>query len=485
MNQIKAPFKKQVKRKNQVIVIFPYLFIHEKEGFEIEGHKFKPSYRENIDSEKDDVKTHLLNIAKLFRLGNNEGISHWTYLITSIRNRKDLEVLRAWLDKFMNVLRFSKVRDSNVSPQFCHFNYFIFIIARQQSTETEDFIYYEGILNGENSFNFNLIEGMCDNPYRPLREITPLILSVKEITDNDYFRVFCQSPILFTGTEHQKILRGIEWFNRSFSHEGRGVDQSESMLNVHTALEALLRPQDESAGIKAQMKTALLNLLGHSKELNAWFDSFWKLRNTIVHGDLKPESLMYIHPESRARKGHRRHLDIARGVFMQCLDVVLKIRSDFSLIVFEEELISNEVRINKSMSLLKKLKGQDLTRLCQTDCFADISSLQMNDLSASKKATKDLGALFLPIVKTDLQASVDANGKQALIDAIDRILACQGRKNQFRDLARLYSQLQRSYRDVYFRSVQTLPRDIHILALRGAAYHFFNFAGWRLSTSYD
>lgn len=272
--------------------------------------------------------------------------------------------------------------------------------------------------------------------------------------------------------EDRKILRAMEWFNRSYSHYGRGVDLSEAILNIHTAIETLLRPEEEERGVKAQIKTALLNILGHSKELISWFDKFWKLRNSIVHGDIKPEPLLYIHPEGK--KGHRLHLHIARKIFVKCLNTILKIRVDFPLSGLEEELISNEVRVNKAIKILEKQKNSNLEKIYKTGVLEFISGLRNDEVSADKNKTKKLGELFLPFVKKDLEDNEKQDFKQILIETIDAILKWQG--NNLSDLARLYLKLQENYRHVY--SIEKIDFPVHILALRSAAYNFFSFATW-------
>jgi len=469
--------------KNLVIIIFPYLFIYEKEGFEVDKLKIKPSYKENVENENEEIKKHLINIAKLFRFGRGQQIFGWSYAFTKVSNPKQWWDLKNKLNKLTTILRFSQLSDLKEHSKFDHFNYFLFEIPGEQLVADKDFAYYRGILNGESSFNFDFIKGEAHNPYIPQTELHPLILTVNQIKENDYFKTFYfYKSFILKNDEYRKILRAMEWFNRSYSHYGRGVDLSEAVLNVHTAIEALLRPEEEERGVKAQIKTALLNILGHSKELGRWFDKFWKLRNSIVHGDIKPEPLLYIHPEGK--KGHRHHLYIARKIFVKCLNTILKIRSDFPLLGLEEELISNEVRVNKAIKLLEKLKKQkncNLEKLYETRVLEFISGLRNDDASADKTKAKKLGELFLPFVKKDLEDNEKQGIKQNLIETINKILGWQG--NDLGNLALLYSKLQEDYDSVYFKEKIDFP--LYILALRGAAYNFFSFATWRLLTMFD
>lgn len=485
MAQAKETLRKLAKQQKPLIVIFPYFFIHEKDGFEVEGYKIKPAYLGNLSHEDQNMAKHLLKISRFFKHGGNENISLWSYLIASFRTRKEFEKIKRDLDKLTNILRYSKLRDLRGTHNFEQFNYCMFVNINQSSAIDEGYSFYEGILNGESPLSFTIIDGNPTNFYQPNQEIHPFTFRTDEIINDEYFQVFYKnSSLLFNEKEDKKILRAIEWFNRSFSHDGRGVDLSEAILNVHTALEALLRPQDENRDIKAQIKTALINLLGHSKEVDAWFNSFWKLRNAIVHGDLKPDSFMYTHPESKDKKGHRHQHHVARKIFVKCLDAILKIRADFPLIGLEDELVSNEIRINQAISLLKKNKSRDLPKLYEKKgCFQNIHSLRADEASASKEKVRDLGLLLLPYVKEELNANVKTTDKQPSIDAIEEILAWKG--NDFGELSRLYNILCRVYKIVYFQEAQqatTMP--FHVPALRNATYHFLNFATWRFITLY-
>jgi hypothetical protein len=466
--------------KNLVIIIFPYLFIYEREGFEINKLKIKPSYKENVENEEEQVKKHLLNIAKLFRFGRSQQIFQGSYTFTKVSNTKQWEHLKNELNKLTTILRFSQLSDLKEHSSFEHFNYFVFEITGEQLAADNDFAYYRGILNGESSFNFYFLKGAIHNPYIPQTELHPLVLTVNQIKKNNYFKTFYfYKNFILKNDEDRKILRAMEWFNRSYSHYGRGVDLSEAVLNVHTAFEALLRPEDEERGVKAQIKTALLNILGHSKELGLWFDEFWKLRNSIVHGDITPEPFLYI--PSKGKKGYRHHLYIARKIFVKCLNTILKIRSDFPLLGLEEELISNEVRVNNVIKILKKQKSHDLERIYKTGVLELISGLRSDDISADKIRTKKLGELFLPFVKKDLENNEKQDIKQNLIETINKILEWQG--NNLSDLALLYSKLRSNYHFVYFNKKIDLP--LHVSALRKSAYDFLNFITWRLLTMFD
>ena len=102
-------------------------------------------------------------------------------------------------------------------------------------------------------------------------------------------------------------------------------------------------------------------------------------------------------------------------------------------------------------------------------------------LSVGKKETKDFGNRFLPLVRNDLVNSQgNSTQHQGLIDMIDNVVSWDGKN--FGDLALLYSNLQEHYSFFYF---QELELPVEILSLHNAAYHFFDFASWRLLTFYE
>jgi|GEM_PF-3192250 len=469
------------------IIIFPYLFIREEEGLEVDELKIKSSHKENISKEEERAKNHLLNIVKLLKSVGKEGIPTFSYSFTKISNINELENLKEKLNKLANILRFSQLKNLKERASFEHFNYFIFLTFTEKN-------YYIGFLNGESRFEFYIIDGKpyVEGKLYNIYNIDTLVLSAKQIKEDPYFKIFyTHKDSHLKDNEKKKILRAIEWFNRSYSHYGRGVDLSESVLNIHTAIEALLRPEYEERGVKAQIKTALLNILGHSKELEEWFYKFWKLRNSIVHGDVKLEPFFYIH--TKAKKGHRHHLYIARKIFVSCLDTILRIRLYFPYVMpeLEKELIPNEYRINRSIEILKNQKEYDLKNLCQTEVLQLILDLTMDDLSASKSQTKEFGKLFLPFVKKDLEENenqeiLEENENQeinqVLIEKIDKILEWRG--NEFTELATLYSELKRDYRR-FANESERLNLPTWIQDFRKATLKFLEFATWRLLTIYD
>ncbi len=464
------------KNKNLIIVIFPYLFISQKDGIIIEDLCIKPSFNECIDKEDEKIKTHLLNIARLFRFGDNKQISHWSYLITQVGNRLEFEYLKEKLDKFAAILRYTKLQEINGGTHFCQLNYFIFEIAGDSGITIDNFAYYRGILNGNMEVNFHLRDAIATRAYFPIEEISPLIVDINVIKNNEFFKTFYEhSKLLFKDNEDRKILRSMEWFNRSFSHNAIGLDLSEAIINVHTAFESLLRPEDEERGVKSQIKTAILNLLGHSEEIGRWFDNFWSLRNAIVHGDINLPSFLYVHPKSKSRRGHRHHLYVARNIFIKCLDVILKIRESLPAFGLEEELISNEIRIGRAIKILEKRKRKDLNKLFKEDAFKIISDLRNDDASGNKQDVKKLGELLLKLVKENYKKSKN----DSFTTKIDEILNWKG-KNLY-DLALLYSKLDEGYAIMHKEeNIKISMKNIGLLALKNAVRNFCNFATWRL-----
>jgi len=470
--------------KNQFIIIFPYFSIDELNGIEIDGFHIKPAYMQSILKENALLRFHLLNIAKIFKYGNNYQIAYFSYSIFEYKNTKQYETLKEKLNKLISILRFSQICDLKGFTSYDNFNYFLFDLYWYRKTELENkriIYHYKGMVNGESEYDFNIENNTAQKPYISYNVWMPYEITAKSVIEHEYIKKFYYVPdLLFKGNELAKILRAIEWFNRSFSHYGRGVDLSEAILDIHTALESLLKPTEEKRGVEVQLKTSIFNFLGHSEELNTWFEKFWKLRNSIVHGDIKPESFVYIHPKSIAKKGHKHQLYLARKVFVGCLNAILKLRSEHLLLGFDEELISNEVRINEAIKSIKKNK-RILKKIVKDNTFKYISSLRHDDLSTSKEKTKELGRLLLPIIKDDLKNLKPAykDAKLQMESDIDKILAS---KIKDIELTVLYSDLEHNY-PLGMQNWKNFSSELS--ALRSAAHRFFNFASWRLMPYYD
>jgi len=465
------------KNKTLIIIIFPYLFIHQKEGITIDGLNIKPSFSDCINSEEGDSKIHLMNIARLFRFGNNRTIYQWSYLITHIKNKKEWENLKIKLGKFATVLRYMKLQDINGQANFSHFNYFSFEIAGGSGILGHDSVYYRGVLNGNTGIDFrlNLKEDTATRPYIPAEETYPLVISAND-KNNDFFQKFySDSKLLFKNNEELKILRSIEWFNRSFSHNATGLDPSEAIINVHIAFESLLRPDDEKRDVESQLKTALFNLLGHNEEIGKWSKDFWLLRNKIVHG-LNIQSFLYSNPRSKSKKGHRRHIDIARDIFVKCLTIIIKIRSDLPSFGLEEQLVSNEIRIENAIKLLKGKGRKNLNELSKGGVFRMISDLN-DDLSGNKQDIKKLGELILSLVKKTLEDVIGRNDNSESIAIINKVLGWTD--EDLSGLAMLYSKLE-DYSPIFREDIEILTKNIGILSLGNALYNFCRFATRRL-----
>lgn len=464
---------KQIKSKNLAVVIFPYLFIHNEEGIDFDGIILKPSYTKVIDNEKRKIKEQVLRIASIFKFGVNKQVNQWSYFTFYINSNDQWKQIEQKLNKFVNLLKFSELKDLKDHAKFDQFNYFLFEITRFNLNQKENY-FYNGILNGESSYSFHFRDQIIENPYIPTSSTYPIIFSKDQLSNNSYFHSFYGfSKQLFHGGEEKKILKSIEWFNRSFSHYSRGVDLSEAIINMQTALEALLRPTGEDRSVKAELQTSISNLLGHSVELSRWINSYWKLRNSIVHGDADVESFMYIHELSKRKKGHKHHLHYARKVYVKCLDAILKLRSSFPMVGFEDELLSNEVKLDRALLAIGGKKKISIEKLYKTGVFGTISSLRNDDVSSGREDTKRLGEKLLPLLRENIE---DENIRKK----IDEILKW-GSKD-LGDLAVKYSELETSFSPFYFG---VSPTKIEVLSLYGAVYNFLGYATWRLLTFYD
>lgn len=459
-------FQKNQKNANLTIVIFPYLFIQKE--YNIAGITLKPSFQNIIDQEEPIVKKQLLQIAKFFRYAYNKQVNAWSYHVTHLRNKKDWFFLRDRFNRLTTILRYSKLSESRNNAFFSHFDYFVFEINHLHLDEKSEIQYYEGLLNGEYTIRFHIHKDSVENPFSFHYEMSPLIL---EDLENDKYLQSFFSLSGFSEREEKRLLRAMEWFNRSFvaTHE---VDQADAIIHLESAFEALFKTERD--GIKAQVQSGLIQYLGETDELIDWINQFWKLRCAIVHGDAEIKPFFFQH--RRGSKGHRHHVVMGRKIFSRCIDAFLQLRTTTYSRDIHEELVSNEVRITGAKKILHQKQTNNLK-----DVFRFISGLKQDELSASKKDTAAFGKIFLPFVIKDLQQE----NKKDIVVAIEKILTWSGSK--YGDLALVYSEAFTKYQGFYFSNSYSIsnPIPIETSFLRNAGYTFLDFAIWRLLTFFD
>jgi hypothetical protein len=328
-----------------------------------------------------------------------------------------------------------------------------------------DYEYYECIINGQAKIHFDIRKGKVSVPYFQY-DITPLIM---ENIENNNFYQSIYSSLLLKRKEKERLLKAIEWFNSSFT--SKELDGAGGIIHLETAFEALFKTTHD--GIKPQVKSVIIQLIGESKELLDWVDQFWKLRNGIVHGDVDMPPLWYTH--RKGSKGHRHHLEFGRRIFTRCVDAFLKLKELRYTRDIHEDLISNEVRLKEAKKILQPKKKTAQLK----DAFHFISGLTQDDLSALKKDTAIFGKLFLPHVIRDLQN----NKKSNMASAVEKIIKWSG--SDYVDLAMLYDEAFKKYQKYFFSLLDDINIKNEDRSLRVASYHFLDFAGWRLLTFYD
>ncbi|MEW6002934.1 MAG: hypothetical protein AB1638_09860 [Nitrospirota bacterium] len=459
--------QKNLKKANLTIVILPYLFIPK--GYNIDGLVLKPSFQNIIDKEEPLVKKQLLRIATFFRYARNKQVNAWSYHCTYLKNKENWFVLRNQLNRLTTILRYSKLSEPRANVLFSHFDYFVFEINDLHLDDTSEFQYYEGLLNGENTIGFHIHKESVENPFSFHYEISPLVLD--DLDNDKYLRGLYFSQGSSNDPEDKKILRAIEWFNRSFAST-KEVDQADAIIYLESAFEALFKTDRE--GIKAQVQSGLIQFLGETNELIDWINQFWKLRCAIVHGDAELKPFFFQH--KKGSKGHRHHVVMGRKIFVRCLDAFLQVRASTHTRDIHEELISNEVRIKEARRILQKKSANNLKEV-----FHLISGLKQDETSMSKKDTVAFGKLFLPFVVKDLQDK----SENEIVEAIEKILKWSGSK--YGDLALVYSEAFTKYQGFYFSNSYSIsnPIPIETSFLRNAGYTFLDFAIWRLLTFFD
>jgi hypothetical protein len=465
----------------KVIALFPYLFFESETVTCIDGLVLKSSYKNNIDGEEKEVAEFLIAVAKCFRAARDKEfpIGYWSYAVLDIGTHQEFDDSIKMIGQIADVLRFIALSKKEQRAQYANFNFWMFQLDPRMKLNGE-YVYLESFMNGVLRNGFNVKEGIATNPFLPEENVTPEVILSSDLDNNFYFSaIYIDHNALFKEPlSRQKIIRAIEWFNRSFSHGQRGVDSSEAITNMHSALEALLRPQhDERGSVKPELMAALMVLLGQRMEIAQWFDSFHSLRNSLVHGSVKPVRFQYVHKKGKV--GNRPHLLLARRVFVECLEQILHAAKRLPLFGFEEELIPNEVRIEIGLKLLSSARKSTWSQVASDEAFKQLGRLRTDDISSPKEKALEVGKLLLPLAREELRSSNDNKFDEA-ITQIDTILGWSF-PDDLTLLALAYSNLKMSYQTAYFDQEMTSEQR----SFRAYVYPFIDYAAWRLLAFWD
>ena len=158
------------------------------------------------------------------------------------------------------------------------------------------------------------------------------------------------------------------------------------------------------------------------------------------------------------------------------LTIIIKIRSDLPSFGLEEQLVSNEIRIENAIKLLKGKGRKNLNELSKGGVFRMISDLN-DDLSGNKQDIKKLGELILSLVKKTLEDVIGRNDNSESIAIINKILGWTDK--DLSGLAMLYSKLE-DYSPIFREDIKISIGNIGILSLGNALYNFCRFATRRL-----
>jgi hypothetical protein len=476
--------KSALAKGNLTIIIFPYLFIHLKKGIEIGNINIKANYKSNLSKESQITQSHLTNISNMFQLRKHK-INYWSYAVTHINNDSERKQLKLTLFEFATILRFYALTKVEDYSGFEAINYFIFEINDIETDLSSDYVNYNSIQNGEVPRGHYLKGNGIDWPIQGEYPYSHFILDCRDLFKQEFFKLLSELGQLYISRKEQrKIVRAISWYNQSYAYKSIGIDIGVSILNIHTALEALLRvedPKGDERNVGAQLKGSLCTLLGQSEELKEWYRKFAEIRNQLTHGDKLPESYLYVHPKSSSKIGHRHHLQFSRKIFVKCLNAILLVRNELFSGEIEDELVSNEMRINNAIAYMKGTKGNNENIKSRiSELYNYISTLQGDDLSATKTNTHTFGKMLLSSVKAELLHEKETDNIKKAIQIIDSIE--NSPKNDFRKLGLLYSRLHELNHIMYFTDDKSGPKPTSKMNLLVAS--FTRFAAWRLITAY-
>lgn len=451
---------KMLKRKgNLVIFVFPYLFLDKE--WDLGDYKLKPSYTSLVSKESGRLRGHLDKIARSFRLRNTNLINQYTYGWATIHDKKEWDGLKSFLDNISTILRYQELSDEKSGANYSNFDYVVFEIYRPMSRYKISF--YEGVLNGKNRIPIHYPE----TKFCPNLDMRPYVY-ITESKGQALSHLIYMTGAFHSTDEEKRILRALDWFNKSFKPDPE-IDDAERFMNLAIAFEALFDSPEEK--ILSSLKTGISSLLGETKEMIHWLSDFYDQRSRIVHGKDQVTTLY------KARQGNQPHLDhirFARKVFTRCVKAILTAREDVYTQDLHKELISNEVRMKEIQKVL--ISKKTLKEVYETKIFDVIDSLTQKDLTGKASDVIEIGRKLLPMVKNLLKIEK----RQDLLKQLNDIISYSG--NDLPKLGIMYNDFHTGFTPLYFNDKTISIKEIPLLALKGAVYNFTSYATWRLMT---
>ncbi len=451
------------------IIIFPYFFIQEKVN--IGNLEIKPGIDNYISLENQDIQTTLSILPKCFHEDNRKPIKFFSYVINNIVGKESQERHTNILKEFSMIMRFNLLSDHEPNNYYSHFDYYIFDNPVEQLKSNAEYKQISCSHNGETLKKFFLENQTIIQPYIPSQPHRPIMmLNIHDVEMFDAFYLFRDH--FFKEKEAKRILKAIEWYTRSY-HQPAGTDLCNSIINMESAFEALLKVEGTRFEINTYVKCGICNILGETEELKAWVDNFWKLRNAIVHGDIELPSFLYTPPGGTT--GYLHHLYLARLIFKKCVESILKLRQTVYTADIHSTLVSNQIRMKKALRLLHKAKG-NLNRAITNRALDVIEELREYDLSASIRESLHFGDIFYRLVlrTLDQTESQQQNLATLLTMVINR---SKTDKKKFEKLESLYWEIHRI--SPWHFIDKTKPGNANLIKLGNALEAFNNYMYWR------
>jgi hypothetical protein len=148
----------------------------------------------------------------------------------------------------------------------------------------------------------------------------------------------------------QRIYSALHWFNAANEH---GLDQSQALLNLAIAFEALLRLPEFSK--TERLVDAISLLLGRTERLSEWASQFYAARSQVAHEGLVRDGYFYV-----SGAGRKKTSDLfgslmlyGRQIFQLCLGTLLVGVDLAERADLQEKFVSNNERYQKICGLLE------------------------------------------------------------------------------------------------------------------------------------
>jgi hypothetical protein len=230
-----------------------------------------------------------------------------------------------------------------------------------------------------------------------------------------------------------RVYSALHWFNAA---NERGLDQSQSLLNLAVAFETLLRLPESSK--TDRLVDAISLLLGRTERLDEWAQQFYAARSSVAHEGEVRDRYFYVTGTPKRSHIFGSLMLYGRQVFQLCVSTLLVGIDLAERADLQEKFITNNERFQKICELLQaeagtpgeKLLSLEPTVLALERYHFVASGIDMGLLlTAARRVSAVLGARNQSLSEdlasaiTKCAASKRADGELQQLAAIEQLNA--------------------------------------------------------------